>query len=139
MNLSQVRDVSAWKKRLADGAAKRWAAEREKQFARIRSGDINHNDRKRLMRLYKIDVDGGVYSGTLDEWLESYQIKLPEAPGSRRPKAADGGIEHKPVEMEHMRACAQNAGPEVLWCLLVAARELDPAPCAKWKKVAMFA
>lgn len=130
---------SKWRETLKASAAIRWGAEREKQFARIRSGDINHNDRKRLLRFYKLDVDGGIYSGTLDEWLAENRLTLPDPLGHKRVKVADGGLEHRPVDFDTMRACAEIDGGLTLWILMLAGRELPVEPRHSLRPVALVA
>lgn len=136
---ARAKDEGKWREALAVGAQRRWAAARAEDIERIKSGNINHNDRQRLRRHHKRAVELGEFSGPLYAWLKHHGVALPRSPRRKKAMNSEKISDHQPVEIEHMRACASIAGPEVLWALMVMSGELSPMPNKIHNVVQVFA
>lgn len=128
-----TRNNTTWRDSLKAGASRRWATERQRDIDRIKTGDINAGDRSRLMRYHRRSVDLGEFTGSLHSWLKLNGVDLPPIT-PRGNKATDLD---RVVDMDNMTACASIAGPEVLWCLMMASGELPQVPSSR-RRVELF-
>lgn len=136
---ARAKDEGKWREALTVGARRRWAIVRAADIERIKSGDINDLDRERLRRYHRRSVELGEFSGPLYAWLKHHGVALPKCRRKGKAASSEKIVDHQPVEIEHMRACASIAGPEVLWALMVTSGELSPMPNKIHNVVQVFA
>lgn len=106
---------------------RQWKA-RNARMERIRSGDHEPTDRATLMRYFRADLKDGIFSGSLDAWLELHRVVLPDM-------AKVGGD----TEQCHIEAAVRIAGPEVAWGLLRISGQIPPMPEREHSAARMFA
>ena len=80
------------------------------------------------MRYFRADLKEGLFSGTLEAWLDIQRVALPDM----RKVGGD-------TEQCHIEAAVRIAGPEVAWGLLRISGQIPPMPERDSAAARMFA